>query len=637
MFRLEAFGGLRLTSGGSERPQPRRRLALLARLAASGERGVSRDELLSSFWPESGGDAARHSLDQILYEMRRALGTSLVTGTGSLTLDPSVVESDVADFASAVRSDELAEAVGLYRGPFLQGFYLHGSPEFERWVESARAQLAAEYRRVLEMLAKNAGAAGLHADAVAWWRQLAAADPLSSRATLGLMRALADAGDRAEALECARVHERIVRAELETSPDPAVAAFAEKLRTTDASRPSSPALAQPTAAPPAVGAASAGPTTIAEPAEPAPPRPHKQRRRSVVLYVAVTLVLAVAVYGAVARGVRGRPEGDRPTPPARGQTANIAAYELYMRGTDRTLLRSDSGTRAAIDYLSRAIALDSAYAAAYAALAQLCATVAHGGERLSVAERRGMYARAAVAARTAVALDDSLVEARTQLGYVKMVGYDVPGAIAELELAIALDPRASEARMALAKAYQYAERPVDALAQTERALNANPLAARENAEFAHALYFARQYDEALAQLAKVGAVQPPLRRTPGYAAQIYAAAGRWKDAIAVLRPIVPQSPRARGLLGHMLARSGARAEAASILPEMLAAGADSGYALEVAEIYAGLGDFDRAFFWLDRSFDDHSLNPRVMGPLFDELRADPRFNAVRRRLGTQKR
>jgi tetratricopeptide (TPR) repeat protein len=247
-----------------------------------------------------------------------------------------------------------------------------------------------------------------------------------------------------------------------------------------------------------------------------------------------------------------------------------------------------------------------------------------------------MYARAAVAARTAVALDDSLAEARTELGYVKMVGYDVPGAIAELELAIALDPRASEARMVLAKAYQYAERPVDALAQIQRAVTANPLAARENAEFAHALYFARQYDEALAQLAKVGAVQPPLRRTPEYAAQIYAATGRWKDAIAVLRPAVPTPPRARGLLGHMLARSGARAEAASILREMLAAGADSGYAFEIAEIYAGLGDFDRAFFWLDRSIDDHSLHPNIMGPLFDELRADPRFNAVRRRLGTEK-
>jgi hypothetical protein len=68
---------------------------------------------------------------------------------------------------------------------------------------------------------------------------------------------------------------------------------------------------------------------------------------------------------------------------------------------------------------------------------------------------------------------------------------------------------------------------------------------------------------------------------------------------------------------------------------MLAAAADSGYAYEVAEIYAGLGDFDRAFFWLDRSFDDHSFWPSVMGPLFDELRADPRFNRLRRRLGTE--
>jgi hypothetical protein len=86
----------------------------------------------------------------------------------------------------------------------------------------------------------------------------------------------------------------------------------------------------------------------------------------------------------------------------------------------------------------------------------------------------------------------------------------------------------------------------------------------------------------------------------------------------------------------MLARSGARTEAARILRGMLAAAADSGYAFEVAEIYAGLGDLDRTFFWLDRSFDDYSLHPNVMGPLFDELRGDPRFNRVRRRLGTEK-
>jgi hypothetical protein len=54
----------------------------------------------------------------------------------------------------------------------------------------------------------------------------------------------------------------------------------------------------------------------------------------------------------------------------------------------------------------------------------------------------------------------------------------------------------------------------------------------------------------------------------------------------------------------------------------------------VAEIYAGLGDFDRTFFWLNRSFDDYSFSHDVMGPLFDELRVDSRFNAVRRRLGT---
>lgn len=191
------------------------------------------------------------------------------------------------------------------------------------------------------------------------------------------------------------------------------------------------------------------------------------------------------------------------------------------------------------------------------------------------------------------------------------------------------------AQAILATVYEKAERPGDALTEIQRAVDANPLSATVNAELGYVLYLNRRYDEALAQLAKVAAIQPPLRRTPTLTAQVYAATGRWKEAITVLRS-ASQDARTRGFLGYALARSGARREAAQILREMLASAADSGRAFDVALTYAGLGDFDRAFFWLNRSFDDYSFSRFVMGPLFDDLRADPRFNGVRRRLGTER-
>jgi hypothetical protein len=88
MLRLRTVGGLSLTSDGGERPQPRRRLALLARLTPSGDAGVGREELLTDFWPERDADAARHSLDQLLYEMRRALGTSRSARSGGTPSAP---------------------------------------------------------------------------------------------------------------------------------------------------------------------------------------------------------------------------------------------------------------------------------------------------------------------------------------------------------------------------------------------------------------------------------------------------------------------------------------------------------------------------------------------------------------------
>lgn len=60
-------------------------------------------------------------------------------------------------------------------------------------------------------------------------------------------------------------------------------------------------------------------------------------------------------------------------------------------------------------------------------------------------------------------------------------------------------------------------------------------------------------------------------------------------------------------------------------------------AWSITELYVGLGDDDRAFVWLDRSFDDYSLRVDIMGPMFDQFRADPRFDRVRARLGLARR
>lgn len=157
-----------------------------------------------------------------------------------------------------------------------------------------------------------------------------------------------------------------------------------------------------------------------------------------------------------------------------------------------------------------------------------------------------------------------------------------------------------------------------------------------NAELGHALYFGGRYDEALARLEPLASLRPPLRRLPVYMGEIYLATGRWSDAVAVLRPVANQSPLVPGLYAYALVRAGARADAMRILTGMLAdEAAGRATSFDIAEVYIALGDYDRAFVWMDRSFDDYSLGPAIMGPLFAQFRADPRFDRVRTRLGVR--
>jgi DNA-binding SARP family transcriptional activator len=231
MLRLETFGGLVLRDGAvAVTNVQRRRLAALAMLAASGDRGVRREKLAVCLWSDSPEEQARHALEQLLYSTRQQLAVDPFLGVNPLRLDPAVIGSDVGEFEMALQRGCLAEAVALHAGPFLDGFYLDGAGGFERWTEAERARLSTDYSRALNRLAKQAATEGRHTLEIELWQQLSSADPLNERAALGLARALADAGDWAGALQHANSFDALVRRELDTTPTPAMAAFVEDLR-----------------------------------------------------------------------------------------------------------------------------------------------------------------------------------------------------------------------------------------------------------------------------------------------------------------------------------------------------------------------------------------------------------------------
>ena len=244
MFRLVTFGGLALVDdGGTTVATPRRRLALLALLAAAGQRGLTRDRLVLQLSPEKTPDKARHSLEQLVYELRRQVDDALFLGTDPLQLNPDVMASDLSEFEDACVRGAFADAAARYRGPFLDGFYLDDSEEFERWVDAERARLAKRCTDALEQMARRFAEQGDLAAAVASWRRLVTLNPLSARATLALMTALADAGERAEAIRLGRAYQVLIRHELGAEPAAGVSSLLQRLlhQTGPSDRPPPPA------------------------------------------------------------------------------------------------------------------------------------------------------------------------------------------------------------------------------------------------------------------------------------------------------------------------------------------------------------------------------------------------------------
>jgi DNA-binding SARP family transcriptional activator len=172
---------------------------------------------------------AKHALEQLIYSLRQERDEPLVAGPDPVRINHHVLAVDVAEFTAAIERGDRAEAVRLYRGAFLDGFYLSGAPEFEAWAESERGRLAGMYREVLERLAREQVERNDVDSAVESWRRLVTADPLSSSATLGLMRGLVARGDRSGAWQHGKAYEDLVRKELDRDPDPGVRALLTEL------------------------------------------------------------------------------------------------------------------------------------------------------------------------------------------------------------------------------------------------------------------------------------------------------------------------------------------------------------------------------------------------------------------------
>lgn len=334
---------------------------------------------------------------------------------------------------------------------------------------------------------------------------------------------------------------------------------------------------------------------------------------------------------AVARELDVRLAGGHPAGPAsRRRTTNIAAYEWYLRGMDVSLLRNDSGRRKGLEYFNRAIAIDSNYAAAYAGLVRMY--LAPGGDQ------RDGAAQAERAARKAVALDDSLAEARAALGWSHLGNQRYTAAEAEFLKAIALDRNVPRGHEGLARTYMILGRPAEQLAIARIGFDNDPFSHSAIRELALALSVNGRCDEAIERLRPLKKLSPPANVAGVIIGMCQIQKEMWPEAISELRWAMDRKATASpALLGYALARSGRQGQAKAMLSDLLAGRTSSNGAYGIAVLYTGLRDYDQAFAWLDKSVDENSIRGYIMDPMFADLHRDPRFERLKLHMGIQNR
>ncbi len=238
MIEFRTLGTLDLRDPGNGREframlaRPKR-VALLAYLTLARPRGVHhRDTLLGIFWPETSQERARHALNQALYVLRRALGGGVVITRGAEEIGIKAEElwCDAAAFEAAFGAGKWVEALELYGGDLLNGFYLSDCPEFERWLEDERARLRERASEAAWSLAGGAEEAGNAVEAAHWGRR-AAAFATGDEGVLQRVIALLDrAGDRAGAIREYEAFAQRLREDYEAEPAPETTALIASVR-----------------------------------------------------------------------------------------------------------------------------------------------------------------------------------------------------------------------------------------------------------------------------------------------------------------------------------------------------------------------------------------------------------------------
>jgi TolB-like protein len=313
----------------------------------------------------------------------------------------------------------------------------------------------------------------------------------------------------------------------------------------------------------------------------------------------------------------------------RSAPTNVEAHNAYLQGHFHFQRRNLEDYRKAVGYFDEAIQLDPNYALAYAERSEAWTFIGD-----LTGQHEPAWSKARSDAERAVAIAPALAEAHAALGWVRFfIDWKFAEGLTELKRAIELSPTNPTANDVLARVIVYLGRVDEAERQARHAVELDPLSVIAQGNLARVLVFAGKLDEALAAARKAAELQPAS-----------AAVHRWQVVVAVLRgdgetalreaQLEPDEGYRRFELTLARQIHGDRQAADAALADLIANGRDQ-LAYQIAEVYAVRGEKDKAFEWLQISFDNHDTGTLTLlvDPLLRGLRDDPRYKSFLVKLG----
>jgi serine/threonine-protein kinase len=322
----------------------------------------------------------------------------------------------------------------------------------------------------------------------------------------------------------------------------------------------------------------------------------------------------------------------------RTSTQDLEAYNLYLQGRFHLNKWRPEGARKGIEYFAQAIAKDPGYAPAYAGMADCYTWLGVFGW----SDARQAMPQARQSANRALQLDETLAAAHVSLGYVKaLYDWDWPGAEREFRRALDLSPGDADVHFAYSVTYLTPLGRLDeALTEIQRALALDPLSPYKITGAGMIYSDRREFDRAVEQYRKAIELDPNFYHAYEELRGVETVRGRPAAVDAVMQAMRATFPNVEdaSVRARLAAQQGRQAEARGLIENWIQECNRTqrpGKSCYAAQVYASIGEKDRAFEWLEKAHEER--NPllayaKVM-PYYDTLRSDPRFAALLKRLG----